>query len=1076
MPISTLDQLIQPIAPEPPGQVDAHTEGYPLRARGVALAAALTIVTSAWLVGGFWAGTQFRTPRGPYASPLVGQPWVRSPEPGARAFFRLAVPIPTLPEAATLWFQADQGATPYLNGYRLLNPPVLPPRVPIHDAVETVDLLPALVPGANGLGLEVVSLAGNTPAFQARVELRWGTRTVVLGTSPSAWRSTTNVALTDQAFPESGTYSLPTATTTGWVNAAPASARGGSGVVTFPRDAYSMPAQHEVITTASTTGLLTVSTLFTVPSGCRQGWIRVAATGPFTVSAGGRVVAEGAGGLTIIGVPNALGQPLKHLPRPMALSVFDVCSTLPAGRARLVVSVASGPDSTPLVYLDGRVTTRHQNLIFGTGQGWTLPTGREALVAGTPAAAFGVPLEIVPTQSVVLGGRQLARHLLDSAWALCFIAAAFALSVLAGGPWRRATAYCALGALPAATLVCVFDQTKHLSSTTPPFPDTPRLLAVTLSVLGAGLVLATTAALFEHWAPTIPVGPSRRRPAVPPGAAPGQLHKAAPAPGTPLSHQRAALANFFSAHCHQIGIGSACLIMTAVLSYHVNWDYPWQDELDSVIAAEAVRRHILPIWPSGFQYWKSELYSASIAVLGAVTHGSMTSYRLLSVVLFAATVLLFGFFLAPMLLRRRRYLQVLTTTVLAVAPIEFQFARDVRMYQMVQFFTVVVALLLARALARPSTRRIAFAMAATVCMYLAHEVSFSVLPIIPIALFARRGLSWLSDWRWWLFGGLAACVILAQLSVAVLSHPPSFGVDPSGGPLIAWSPQPFFFIKNVFFTSEGAGITIVSWLAVLAVAVGVRRRDAARLYVAAFWIIPTATISLLLPHKNSRYVFETIPFVFLLAGCAVDDILSWGRRAAGYLQLRRLPTVATAGTAGVLAVCAVVLGTYNGLADLGPFSARFLGANLAHYQYDYTTADAYVRARLRPGDAVIAAAPGDLVGVGIGRPPTYWMAYYSRAVMLYIFEKNGRAVDTQYGVPVILDNQQFVRAVDAYPRVWLVTSDHDVRGFLPDVRRTLAARFRLVEEGQDTCVFLATNYRAPSLGTAQSAGVTGSSG
>jgi len=137
-----------------------------------------------------------------------------------------------------------------------------------------------------------------------------------------------------------------------------------------------------------------------------------------------------------------------------------------------------------------------------------------------------------------------------------------------------------------------------------------------------------------------------------------------------------------------------------------------------------------------------------------------------------------------------------------VAPIEGQFARDVRMYQMVQFFVVLVAILLARALAQPTTRRVALAMATVVCMYLAHEVSFAVLPIIPLALFARFGWAWARNWRWWVFGGLAAGVICVQVLLAIVTHPPAYGVDPSGGRSSPGRPTPFS-ISTTFSSPPG---------------------------------------------------------------------------------------------------------------------------------------------------------------------------------------------------------------------------------------------------------------------------------
>jgi hypothetical protein len=518
---------------------------------------------------------------------------------------------------------------------------------------------------------------------------------------------------------------------------------------------------------------------------------------------------------------------------------------------------------------------------------------------------------------------------------------------------------------------------------------------------------------------------------------------------------------YLAAHWPRLGIVATCGAMVAMLSYQLNWDYLWQDELDSIIAADGIRRHILPIWPSGFEYWKSELYSACIAVIGALTNSNIASYRMFSVVLFGATVLLFGFVLAPMALPGRRGLQFITTFLFAVAPIEGQFARDVRMYQMVQFFVILVAILLARALAQPTTGRVAVAMAAVVCMYLAHEVSFSVLPIIPLALFARYGWAWARNWRWWVFGGLAAGVICVQVLLAIVTHPPAYGVDPSGGPLIAWSPNPFFYIDNVFLTpGTTGGITMVSWLALLAALTALRRRDHWRGYLVAFWAVPATLLSLVFPSDYTRYVFICLPFVFVLAGGALGDIADWAGEALARLKLGEHSRTRTAlcGTASAVALVAVALSLVNGPSDVGPISVKFLRSDVAHSQYDYGTADAYVRSHWQRGDAVIAAGRPNWVEQGIGEKLTYWMTYHQSYVLLYVFEKDAQLVDTQFGVPVILNDEQLVRDIDVHPRIWLITSDDNISSFPPAERATLASRFKLVENGESTCVYLATNY------------------
>lgn len=1028
-------------------------------------AASAVLVAAAWLVGGFWASVQVRAPLAPYPSPLSAQPWVRSPEPGVRAFFDFSFPLVTLPQTATLWVQGDQAVTPYVNGFRVGDAPVLPPPpgsiIPVQPA--TLDVLPALVAGGDTIGLDVVNLAGGAPEFRARLELRFGNRTEVLAAAPADWLSTTNVALTGQQFPETGTFSVPTASTADWARATAGPAGAPNFSVTSPADAFTTPPSAVAISGPSTTGLFTASTVVRVGADHGEAWLRAAASGPFTVSLDGQVVAQGPGGQTAVGVPVKSAQPINGLKRPWALAVFDISGWVPSGRVRVTLSVAAGTSMPTVAYLDGAVWTGRSDTTFGTGPGWVPAPGGKVAVLGSPALAFGGRFKMAPAQVTLPAQPYLALRLEDASWVLLGLAATIAAALALGAASRGALAGAALGALPATALVLLLDQTRHLVTTNAPFPATPAALHAVVALLLAGLVLGCGAGVAARRGGTAKAHARPHRGMPGPGAQP------AAGPSSERSAPRARpprrLGRLLGGQGHQIAIGAIAAVMAAILSYQINWDYPWQDELDSIIAAQGIRRHILPIWPSGFEYWKSELYSASIAVIGALSHGGMTTYRLFSVALFAATVLLFGLGLAPMVLPGRRPLQVATTLVFAVAPIEGQFARDVRMYQLVQFLVVLVALLLARALAQPTTGRVAAAMGAVVCMYLAHEVSFGVLPVVPLALCGRYGWSWARNWRWWLFGGLAGGAVVAQLTLALMTHPPAFGIDPSGGPLVAWSPNPFYFVDNVFFTPGTAGgITVVSWLAVLGTVTGLYRHDWARVYLAAFWMVPTATLSLVLPTKDPRYVFVCLPFVFVLAGCAAGDILGWSRAALGHLGLsgrgqgtRACLTVA----ASALASAALIVSLFNGLTDFGPVAVRLFGADLSHHQYDYERADSYVRSHLRPGDAVIAAAPGNLVAEGIGRPPTYWMAYYQQEVLLYVFEKQARPVDTQYGVPVILDNQQFVRAVNAHPRVWLVISDHHATlGLTPDERATLAARFKLVEDGEDTCVFLATNYPA----------------
>ena len=57
--------------------------------RKVAVAPLLVMVLTAWLIASFWISVDTRSPRQPFAAPTAGQTWIRSPEAGPHAFFRL---------------------------------------------------------------------------------------------------------------------------------------------------------------------------------------------------------------------------------------------------------------------------------------------------------------------------------------------------------------------------------------------------------------------------------------------------------------------------------------------------------------------------------------------------------------------------------------------------------------------------------------------------------------------------------------------------------------------------------------------------------------------------------------------------------------------------------------------------------------------------------------------------------------------------------------------------------------------------------------------------------------------------
>ena len=278
-----------------------------------------------------------------------------------------------------------------------------------------------------------------------------------------------------------------------------------------------------------------------------------------------------------------------------------------------------------------------------------------------------------------------------------------------------------------------------------------------------------------------------------------------------------------------------------------------------------------------------------------------------------------------------------------------------------------------------------------------------------------------------------------------------------------WSPRPFYYLTNVFFSSGGAGptLTVVSLLAVVGTVIAWRKRDRTLIYLAAFWIVPVVVVSLFLPAKNPRYVFVSVPFEFVLASRAAAEIFTALRRAvsSGERGISIRVRQALVGVFAAACSLAIVMSTIGSLSDYGPLAEVAFGANVQHanLNLDFPDAVNYVKAHEAKGDAVIAVGPANLTGGNLGRPPTYWVSANRTQSLLYVFEKNNQVVDTQYGIPVLLNAAEFETAIDAHQRDWLVIADQNADRFIPGIKAIVTSRFRLVYEGESVSVFLCTN-------------------
>jgi hypothetical protein len=537
------------------------------------------------------------------------------------------------------------------------------------------------------------------------------------------------------------------------------------------------------------------------------------------------------------------------------------------------------------------------------------------------------------------------------------------------------------------------------------------------------------------------------------------------------------------------GVLLVALVTTGQLIYRLGYEPYSGDETVSLLAAQSIRAHLLPRFPSGMLYLKGELYEYPLAVFTAIFGQNPIPLRLLTVLTYGATVLTFGLLLLPIVLRgRHRLAQVMLTLLFATAPIELQEAQLVRMYQQEQFFAVlfVAFFLLALRASRvaagleqqspaPSGRlwslvtrwSIPLCAVTLVCMYLSLEESFILLPAIPVVLIGGLGLRWLRDRQWLRWGLPAVAVIGIQYCLTLVVKMPVLGYDNSNIPYVYYDPGNFYYYLAHYLlaipggtagVAAGGGygtLYLITSLAVLAGAVGIARRDFGRLYLSAFLWLPVLVLSTLFTAYAERYIVILLPMLFALAGLGALDILGWLRAmltATSETRERRL-------IAGLILAATVpafiwLAGSMPArIQDYGLTASRLAGVPYAQSQPDYTTVAAYMKSHEQPGDLFIVLGSGPQTSYYTSRPPDMVIQPHLNK-FLFLTQKDGIVVEDYFGRPIILTAADLQQVIATHHRIWLMTDQGAYFGSVPtDMTDLIRSQFTEVAQGTQTALY-----------------------
>ncbi|MEA2671846.1 MAG: hypothetical protein QOG45_2066, partial [Chloroflexota bacterium] len=703
------------------------------------VAAFLIVAATGWWLGSFRTEVFHRGAAHMYAVDFKGARWIQASSGASRSYFHLDLPLQAVPSSSTLWVDANQWYDAYVNGRRV-DSDASDTKSGVPAKAHAVDLTRWLTAGQNTIALGISNGDGGTASVRARLVLVSGGRVTDITTSSPGWRATSNVALVK---PRGSLHVAPFFSVKYDASAWPAAVASATvrtaahasvpePVMEQPLDAISHDPSlsAEVIRADPPSKELAASVAVNLPGQPSDGWLRVAASGPYGIYLNGDL-------LTYRSQPAVTG---KGVPAEV-LNLFNLGQFFHPGVNVLAFHVTASPVAT--LYVDGTIQTsggtvtvasnriRWSAVTYPFGSALTQPGPTKAFTVGDTGLAWpqGLAKRVIGVSKVdtppsVVYADRFAT--LGGTLALWLLVAGM-VSLAGRVPFSRALLTDAIGHLPGAVAIAATEQFARMRDVLAPFPHVPWVLLVLLGTVFAGKVVSAlvVTGATEGLDARVEAAWTRLR------------HLSPPRTWPPLSRLPVSLRSWEVA-----AVGMIALVCGGAAAYRIGYEPLWQDELASLLAAQGVRSHLLPTLPSGLLYFKGELYSLLLAVVGAITGDTATPLRLPSVFWYVATILAFGLLLLPMVIRRRSLLLVAATLLFATAPMELLWSRDVRMYQQAQFFAILFVVFFARALQNPRTRTIAAAGVFMVLMYFSHEETFIFLPAIPLVFLAVMRLRW----------------------------------------------------------------------------------------------------------------------------------------------------------------------------------------------------------------------------------------------------------------------------------------------------------------------------------------------
>ena len=459
-------------------------------------------------------------------------------------------------------------------------------------------------------------------------------------------------------------------------------------------------------------------------------------------------------------------------------------------------------------------------------------------------------------------------------------------------------------------------------------------------------------------------------------------------------------------------LGLVLVISLCLRIYHLDYDNPEPDENVSWDAAHGILRTGGPVTSSGIWYTRSPVYHYLLAIWLRILGDSLFNARLLSAIIGIATVsLIFGF---AHYLTKNVWLAFFISVILAVDPWELWYSRNIRFYQLAQFFTVAAFWTFLEGFINQRNRicQQLFFILITL-MLLSQEVTLLLLPgFFLIFLFYYKPFKLSVDWS--IFLGAFLTMIIFAFNIY-------FVKIKSLTPLVGLSSYTTSFIKlqfnnvSIFVTNFFVGFNrmnaIYGILFMISSCYFSICREKSFICLSFGLYSNVALITIMVFLKAARYIYPIYPIFILVAICGTFCLT----KDIG-IHIDRLTQNRVFWKPILISSVAILF-----LLNIEPI--RIFSSYGESIRPRHTDIAGYIQTVRENGDVVISNIPAGHANTSGGAD------YYLMHRMSFfdaVYKHQGRVIDRWEGGILLTNTDQLMKILEQSNRVWLHMFDRQL--------------------------------------------------